>query len=175
MQRAIGAPDATEAPEYYFRYIDRVPAADICATLAAQRQETGDLLRGISDEQSSFRYEPGKWSVREVLAHVNDAERLFVGRAWWFARGFDSPLPSFDQNVAAAHAGADDRSWESHVEEFLAIRASTECFFNGLPADAWMRGGSASGMHMTVRALAFIAAGHVIHHSAILRERYLNR
>src|SRR5437879_3756328 len=101
MQAVIGAPDRTEAPEYYFKYIDRVPGSHICGILADQRQEMFQLLRGISEEQSSIRYAPDKWSIREVLGHVNDAERLFVARAWWFARGFDSPLPSFDQNVAA--------------------------------------------------------------------------
>ena len=170
----IGTPERTEAPEYFFKYIDRVPAGDICTLLADQRDDTYQLLRGVSAEQSSARYEPGKWSIRELLGHVNDAERLFVARAWWFARGFDSALPSFDQNVAAAHAGADERDWSSHVEEFMAIRADTVCFFRGLPANAWLRGGTASGNYVTVRALAFITAGHVIHHTGILREKYLN-
>jgi len=175
MHGVIGAPDQTEAPEYYFKYIDRVRGTNICTILADQRQDTYQLLRGISEQQSSWRYAPGKWSIRELLGHVNDAERLFVSRAWWFARGFDTALPSFDQNVAAAHAEADERDWESHVEEFLAIRAATVCFFRGLPADAWMRRGSASGAHVSVRALAFITAGHLIHHTDVLRERYLNR
>jgi hypothetical protein len=175
MVGVIGAPDRTEAPEYYFKYIDRVPPGNICDILTEQREDTCQLLRGISEEHSSVRYESGKWSIRELLGHVNDAERLFVARAWWFARGFDSPLPSFDQNVAAAHAAADERDWASHVEEFMAIRAGSICFFRGLPAEAWLRGGNASGHHMTVRALAFIAAGHVIHHTGILREKYLSR
>jgi DinB superfamily len=171
----IGPPDRTEAAEYYFRYIDRVRGTDICRVLAEQRDEMSELLEGISEEQSLFRYAPDKWSIREVVAHVNDGERLFVGRAWWFARGFDSPLPSFDQDVAAAHAGADDRKWQDHIEEFLAIRAATVCFFSGLDAAAWKRAGTASDMHMTVRALAYITVGHMSHHTAILRERYLNR
>jgi hypothetical protein len=175
MHSAMGAPDRTDAPEYYFKYIDRVAGTDICSILADQRQQTSDLLRTISEEQSLTRYAPGKWSIREVLGHVNDAERLFVARAWWFARGFDSPLPSFDQNVAAAHAGADDRDWNSHIDEFLAVRGATVSFFRGLPAEAWARRGTASGTDFTVRALAFIAAGHLIHHTTILRERYLAR
>jgi hypothetical protein len=170
---SIGAPDRTEAPEYYFKYIDRVVGTDICGILADQRQDTDRLLRGISADQASTRYAPGKWTIREVLGHMNDAERLFVSRAWWFARGFDSPLPSFDQNVAAAHAAAEARDWEAHIEEFLAIRATSIYFFRGLPADAWMRRGTASGNEFTVRALAFITAGHVVHHTAIVRERYL--
>ena len=104
---------------------------------------------------------------------MNDTERLFVFRALWFARGFDSPLPSFDQNLAVSMAGADDRSWDSHVEEFRAVRVATLAFFQGLPADAWTRRGIASGNPFTVRALAYISAGHAAHHVKILRERYL--
>ena len=114
-----------------------------------------------------------KWTVRELLNHINDTERLFVARAFWFARGFDSPLPSFDQLVAATAAEADARAWSTHVEEFTTIRAATLTFFENLPADAWMRRGIASDNPFTVRALAYLAAGHVIHHAAILRSRYL--
>ena len=107
------------------------------------------------------------------MSHLNDTERLCVFRALWFARTFDSPLPSFDQNIAIAGARADERSWCSHVAEFRAVREATLEFFDNLPADAWGRRGVASGSPFTVRALAYIAAGHVIHHAAILRERYL--
>ncbi|PYR77243.1 MAG: DinB family protein [Acidobacteria bacterium] len=174
MPAIIGAPDRTEASEYYFKYIDRVSGADICEVLAGQRDDLLHVLRGVSDQQSRHRYAPGKWSIREVLGHINDAERLFVLRAWWFARGFDTPLPSFDQNVAAAAARADERAWKGLVDEFVGIRAGTLSFFGGLPAEAWMRRGQASGLEFTVRALAYIAAGRVIHHTEILRERYLN-
>ncbi len=132
-------PARTEAADYYFRYIDLVPEGDICATLRAQAVDTLALLRGVSDEQSLQRYAPDKWTVRELLNHINDTERLFVARAFWFARGFDSPLPSFDQLVAATAAEADTRAWSTHVEEFTTIRAATLTFFENLPADAWMR------------------------------------
>jgi hypothetical protein len=166
-------PDRTEAAEYYFTYIDQVVPGDICSILETQRAEIPALLHGISDDQSLVRYAPDKWSIREVLSHVNDTERVFVFRAFWFARGFDSPLPSFDQNVAVSTAGADERSWRSHVEEFRAVRTATVAFFRDLPADAWARRGVASGNPFTVRALAYLAAGHVSHHSKVLRERYL--
>ena len=104
---------------------------------------------------------------------MNDTDRLCVSRAFWFARGFDTPLPSFNQNVAMAAADADRRSWTSHVEEFRAVRAATSAFFDNLPADAWDRRGIASGYPFTVRALAYVAAGHVTHHLRIVRERYL--
>ena len=104
---------------------------------------------------------------------LNDTERLFIFRAFWFARGFDSPLPSFDQNIAAAAAAADERSWKSHLDEFRSVRGATLAFFRNLPADAWARSGIASGNPFTVRALAYIAAGHNTHHVSILRSRYL--
>jgi hypothetical protein len=167
-------PDRTEAAEYYFRYIDQVTSGDICRTLDAQSAETLSLLQGISEEESRRRYAPDKWSIRQVLSHLNDAERLFVFRAFWFARGFDSPLPSFDQNVAVSAAGAEERSWISHVEEFRAVRAATLTFFQGLPTEAWTQSGVASDNRFTVRALAYIIAGHVTHHLTILRQRYLS-
>jgi hypothetical protein len=169
----ITAPDRTEAAEYYFTYIDKVSRGDICEILQAQLTETLALLNGISEEQSRRRYAPDKWSIRQVLGHLNDTERLFVFRALWFARGFDTPLPSFDQNVAVSTAASDERSWTSHVEEFRAVRSATVAFFRNLPAEAWTRSGIASGNPFTVRALAYIAAGHVTHHLGILRSRYL--
>ena len=166
-------PDRTEAAEYYFTYIDQVGAGDIREILAAQVDEARALFERISDEASTRRYAPGKWTIRQVLSHVNDTERLFVFRALWFARGFDTPLPSFDQDVAIAAAAADDRPWRSHVDEFRAIRAATVPFFGTMPDEAWTRRGVASGNPFSVRALAYIAAGHVAHHLRLLRERYL--
>jgi len=168
------APDRTEAAEYYFTYIDQVPDGDICGLLDRQGKEVIELLDGISEEVSRLRYAPGKWSVRDVVNHLSDTERLFVFRAFWFARGFDSPLPSFDQIVSATAARADDRSWRSLVDEFRAVRSATLSFFDSLPADAWARQGIASGNPFTVRALAYLAVGHVIHHTRILREKYLD-
>jgi DinB family protein len=166
-------PDRTEAAPYYFTYIDQVPGPDICATLEAQGPDTIALLESVSEARSHHRYAAGKWSIREVLGHINDTERLFVFRAFWFARGFDTPLPSFDQNVAVAAAGADARSWGSHLEEFSRVRGATITFFRSLPPEAWARRGIASDNPFTVRALAYIGAGHVAHHVRILRERYL--
>jgi hypothetical protein len=167
-------PEATEAAEYYFTYINQVPAGDIREVLASQATDVLPLLEGISEEQSTTRYAPDKWTIRQVLSHINDCERLFTFRALWFARALDSEMPSFDQNVAIASAGADDRTWASHLEEFKAIRHATMAFFKELPEDAWSRQGVASGKSVTVRALAFIAAGHVAHHARLLREKYLS-
>jgi hypothetical protein len=167
-------PAPTEAPDYYFRYINQVPSrVDIRRVLETQLDETLELLRSIPEDKSRHRYAPGKWSIREVMGHVNDCERLFVFRAMWFARGFESPLPSFDQDAAMAAARFDDIPLSAHAAEFRALRQSTVRFFNGLPDDAWMRRGTASDSSFTVRALAYIAAGHVTHHAGIVRERYL--
>lgn len=165
--------DRTEAAEYYFTYINQVGEGDICPILDEQGADTLAFFRTISDEASLRRYAPDKWSIRQVVGHLNDTERLFVFRALWFARGFDSPLPSFDQNVAMPASGADVRSWSGLVEEFRTVRAATLTFFRSLPEEAWMRRGIASDNPFTVRALAYIAAGHVIHHTKIVKTRYL--
>lgn len=166
-------PDRSEAAEYYFTYIDQVVAGDIRRILEAQQGETLARLMEISEEKSLHRYAPEKWSIRQVLSHVNDCERLFVFRAMWFARGFGSSLPSFDQDIAAAGANADSRSWSAHLEEFRGVRAATVAFFQNLPDEAWTRRGIASGNPFTVRALAYLTAGHVTHHLRILQERYV--
>jgi hypothetical protein len=154
-------------------YIDRVMSDDVVAELATQFDETLAFMSRISEEQSLYRYAPDKWSMRELLGHVNDGERVFMFRAMWFARGFDSPLPSFDQEIGYKAAESDKVSWASHVDEFRAIRASTLAFFRNLPEDAWLRSGVASDASISVRAIAYIVAGHVSHHVNILRERYL--
>jgi hypothetical protein len=169
----VSAPERAETAEYYHRYIDQVPAGDIRDVLEHQLGDASSMLEAISEEQSLHRYAPGKWSIREVVAHINDTERLFTFRAFWFARALGEPLPSFDQDIAASHAGADDRPWRSHLDEFRAVRAATIALFRNLPAEAWTRRGVASGNPFTVRALAYIAAGHVAHHLRLLREQYL--
>jgi uncharacterized damage-inducible protein DinB len=173
MPGMIGIPERTEAAPYYFTYIDRVTNPDIRREMEIQSDETLSFLRGISEEKSLHRYAPDKWSIRQVLNHLNDTERVFAQRALWFARGFDTPLPSFDQEVASRGAQADSYPWASHVEDFRAVRLSTLSLFRNLPAEAWARKGMASGNPFTVRALAFVIAGHVVHHRAIIETRYL--
>ena len=171
--RMTERPDPAEAAPYYFRYVDRVPDGDIVRTLETQEDEILVLLGTISDEKSLLRYAPGKWSVRELLTHVSDTERVFAYRALWFARGFDSPLPSFEQETAVAAAGADSIPWARHIQEFRAVRQATTSLLRNLPAGAWANKGVASGNPVTVRALAWITAGHAAHHAAVLKERYL--
>ena len=172
--RAIDTrPARPEAAEYYFTYIDKVPIGDIRDLLETQLEETVALLGDISEERSRHRYAPDKWSIRQVASHITDTERVFAFRAFWFARDFESELPSFDQDTASAHAGGDERTLRSHVEEFRAVRTATIALFRNLPDEAWSSRGVASGNPVTVRALAYIAAGHVEHHMQVLRERYL--
>ena len=173
-------PEQNEAASYYHGYINRVGGDDVVAVLESQLNETVGFLSEISEEQSFHRYAPEKWSLRELLNHINDTERVFLFRALWFARGFSDPLPSYDQEVGVAGARADEFDWANHVEEFRAIRLATLAFFRNLPPEnfsgseeIWSRTGIASGNPFTVRALAYIIAGHLAHHVGIIKERYL--
>ena len=168
-----GRPGPEEAAAYYFTYIDQVEGDDPLRTLENQLDAYLPMLESITEEKSLHRYAPGKWSPRQVVNHLADTERAFTFRALWFARAFDAPLPSYDPDIAAAGAAADRVAWAAHVDELLRVRQATLSLFQNLPAEAWMRTGIASGNTFTVRALAFIAAGHIEHHFRILREKYL--
>jgi len=168
-----GRPASTEAAPYYFRYIDQAKGENALMLIEAQLDEVLAVSRTISEDKSRQRYAPEKWSIRQVLNHVSDTERAFAFRALWFARGFSSPLPDYDQEIAAAGADADRISWADHVEEFRRVRLATISLLKNVPEEAWMRTGIASNNRFTVRAMAFIAAGHVEHHLKVLRERYL--
>ena len=169
----IGRPSETEAAAYYFSYINQVPGDNVLEFLESQLEQSSALLSGISEEKSLHRYAPEKWSIRQLVNHVTDTERAFAFRALWFARGFSDPLPDYDQLIAAGGAEADRVSWARHCEEFRDVRRSTILLFKNMPSEAWMRSGVASNRPFTVRAVAYIAAGHVAHHMAVLRERYL--
>ena len=165
-------PEKAEAAPYYFTYIDRIIGDDVGSVISNQLQETLALCSTISEDRSLYRYADDKWSIRQVLNHVTDSERVFAFRTLWFARGFETTLPSFDQNIAAAAAEADRISWAMHVEEFRRVRLSTISLFENMPQEHWMRGGTASDKYFTVRALAYIIAGHLAHHVTLLLERY---
>ena len=168
----IGRPQDAEAAPYYFTYINQVTGDDVVQTIESQLEESRAFFSGISEERSLYRYAPEKWSFREVLNDIADTERAFAFRALWFARGVETPLPSYDQNVAASGAGADGVSWAAHVEEFRRVRLATVSLFRNMPSEGWTRSGIASDNPFTVRALAYIIAGHLAHHMKILRERY---
>ena len=166
-------PQTTEAAEYYFKYIDLITSDDVVPAIKDQLDQTVRFLGNISEEQSLTAYAPGKWTIREVLNHVNDGERVFLGRAFWFARGFEDALPSFDQDIAVQHAHANETSWANLIEEFKTVRAATISFLDTLPEEAWSRIGVASDNPVTVRALVYIIAGHLAHHMNVLKEKYL--
>ena len=168
-----GRPERSEAAPYYFGYIDQVSGDDVVRLLDEQVRGFVARLASIPEQRSLYRYAPEKWSLREVLGHINDCERLFMLRAFWFARGFDTPLPSFDQNVAVPFAKSHEIEWARHIEEFHAIRTASIAFFQNLPEAAWTRGGIASDNRFTVRALAYITVGHVTHHWKIIEDKYL--
>ncbi len=169
----ISRPQIAEAAPYYFTYINQVTGDDPLAALENQLEESQALFSAISEEKSLHRYAPEKWSIRQLLNHVTDTERALAFRALWFARGFETPLPSYDQNVAASGAEADRLPWATHVEEFRRVRLSTISLFRNMPSQAWTRSGIASDNRFTVRALAYIIPGHFAHHVSVLRERYL--
>jgi hypothetical protein len=167
-------PTAHDYAPYYARYVGLVPAGDLLAILENQARETAGLLLGPAAlERADFRYAPGKWSAKEVLGHVMDAERVFSYRALRFARADATPLASFDENVYAPAGEFGDRTLPDLVEEFLAVRTATVALLRGLPPSAWQRRGTASDAEVSVLGLAFIIAGHELHHRAILQSRYL--
>jgi hypothetical protein len=169
----LGRPEPAEAAPYYFTYIDAVAGEDPLSILRIQLETALELFASISETKSLHRYAPEKWTIRELLQHVTDTERAFAFRTLWFARGFSEALPGFDSDIAATGSSANELTWANLIYEFREVRASTLTLFQNLSAEAWMRTGTASNYTFTVRAMAFITAGHVEHHLRILRERYL--
>ncbi|MDT5158881.1 MAG: hypothetical protein QOC61_1044 [Acidobacteriota bacterium] len=170
---APAKPEANEYAPYYEKYVSLVPATDVIETLERQARETLALLRAIPEERGGHAYEPGKWSIKQVVGHIVDGERVFVYRALRFARGDRTPLPGFEQDDYVAGADFDSRSLASLLDEFEAVRGATLSLFRSLDSESWRRAGVASDNEVSVRALAYITAGHEAHHIRILRERYL--
>ncbi|HEY0306322.1 MAG TPA: DinB family protein [Longimicrobiales bacterium] len=166
-------PEASEFNPYYEKYIARVPSGDLIETLARQADDTLSILRAIPDNAADHAYAEGKWSIKEVVGHVCDAERIFAYRLLRIGRGDQTPLASFDENVYAPAGQFGQRTLASLVEEFAAVRAATIALVAGLPSEGWLRTGKASDSTVSARALAYIIAGHELHHRAILLERYL--
>src|SRR5688500_7390115 len=161
MNSESGRPQPNDSAPYYSLYIDLVPCDDIVKAIESQLDDTTAFLSAIPEDKSLHRYAPDKWSIRELLNHVNDCERVFLFRAFWFARGFQDPLPGFDQDVCVQAAAPDEVAWSNHIEDFRTTRQASLAFFKNLPPEAWQRGGIANDSHFTVRALAYILAGHV--------------
>lgn len=167
----IGRPDAGEYAPYYEKYVSRVPEADLVETLARNGSETIAYLRKIPQSRAEHRYAPEKWSIRDVVQHVVDSERVFGFRAFWFARGSAAPLPGFEQDDFIRESPP-ATALAALCDELDLLRRSHVRFFSTLPAEAWSRTGTASGNPFSVRALAAIMIGHFRHHAAVLGERY---
>lgn len=166
-------PEAGEFLPFYGKYIDLVEAGDIVSTLANQMSETQVLLKGLPASVGAYRYAPDKWSVNEMIGHLIDSERIFLTRALRFARSDSTPLPGFEQDDYVRNSSYEDYPLAELASELEGLRQSTIFFFRHLSEDAWMRRGTANGAEVTVRALAYIVAGHELHHRKILRTRYL--
>ena len=166
-------PEPTEHAPYYSLYIDKIREGDILKTLAQQNAQTLQLLESIGEEKANFRYAPDKWSVKQVLGHVIDVERVFAYRALAFARNDPAKLPSMEQNDYAAGANFERRPLGRILAEFAAVRAANLALFESFDAEIAMRRGTASGYEFSVRAIPYIIAGHELHHVGVLRERYL--
>ena len=166
-------PDTEEYAAFFAGYVGLVPAGDVRIHLQTQLHETIALFSGLSEEQGAYAYAPGKWTLKQVLNHMADAERVFGYRMVCIARGDETPLPPFDENQWMPNSGANERTVASLVLEFAAIRASTVQLVASLTTQAFLRRGTASGKTVSVRALAFVCAGHERHHLKVVRERYL--
>lgn len=173
MTTPVSPPTASEYGQPYAGYIEKVPAGtDILALLDRQRTEVVERFRTVPETRGAHRYAPGKWSVKEVVVHLSDVERIFAYRALRVARGDDTPLPGFDENRYAPESDADARPLAGLVSEWADVRQATLGLLRHLPPQAWTRRGTASGHPVSVRALAWIMAGHVTHHIGTLEQRY---
>lgn len=169
----MNKPAPSEYAEYFDRYIGKVPDGDILELLSAQLDDFLGMLESVGEEKAGFRYAPGKWSIKELVGHVVDTERIFGTRALAVARGDQTPLPSFEQDEYVEGGNFDARTLKSLTEEFASLRRSHLSLFQSFDEEVWNRRGSAGGNEFTVRAIAWTVAGHLIHHAEVLKERYL--
>jgi hypothetical protein len=170
----ISKPAETEYLPYYGRYISLVPDGDILSVLDKQSEATLALLRGIPESQAGWRYAPDKWSIKELVGHLLDTERIFAYRALRFARNDRTPVPGYEQDDYIREASFDECLLAALAAEFESVRHSTLFLFKHLSEAAWTRRGMANDSEVSVRALAYIIAGHELHHREILRSKYLS-
>ena len=168
----IGKPQAGEYAEYYERYIKLVNDDDILGTLSRQTSELREAAALVSREREKHRYGPGKWSIREIFGHLIDAERVFGYRLFCISRGEKRSLPGFDENEYVASAGFDERTLQSLVDELVLLRSANLSLMKSLDESQWNRSGVANDVPVSVRSIAFILAGHAMHHMKVLSERY---
>lgn len=173
MNASATRPAPDEHAPYYARYVDLVPEGDIVNTLREQMTDTVNMLARLSDQKANHRYAPDKWSIKEVIGHVIDSERVFAYRALRFARNDKTPLPGFEQDDYVAAGGFDARNVADLAREYEHVRTATIDLFASLDETTWAKSGTANEVDVSVRALAWIIAGHEMHHKEVLKEKYL--
>jgi hypothetical protein len=173
MGKMLKRPSKNEYPEYYVPYVDLVPEGDLVELLKENLEKTVSLFEGISEEVSLNRYAPGKWSIKEVLGHITDTERIMSYRLLRVGRGDQTPLAGFNENDYVHAAQTNNLSVKTILEDFKAVRTATITLIQNLPNEAWENKGNANGTEITTRAIAYIIAGHQMHHCKIVEERYL--
>jgi hypothetical protein len=162
-----------EFPAYYDGYIKLVPTGELLPILKESLTETITLFESISDSDATFRYAPTKWSIKEVLGHMTDTERVMSYRLLRIGRGDDTPLSGFDENLYVKGSSFHELPLKSILDDYIATRNATITLVNNIPEEAWSRKGIANDCEITARAIAYIIAGHECHHREIVRERYL--
>ncbi len=166
-------PAKDEYAPYYETYISLVPEGSLESTLTKQLEETTRMLLAISEEQANHRYASGKWSLKEVLGHITDTERIMSYRLLRIARGDKTPLAGFDEEAFVKGASFSSCAWSELLEDYIAVRRSTLTLLRGLSEEAWNRRGVANNSELSARALAYIICGHELHHRRVIQERYL--
>ena len=169
----MARPASDSFPEYFGNYIKKVVEDDVLTAIENQQAIIDQFLPGISEEKAMFAYSPGKWTLKEMVQHLIDAERVFAYRALCFARGEQQSLPGFEENAYAAQSDANRRSWESLCYELKVVRKSTRLLFESFTPDMINREGMANNRQATVNALGFVIVGHLNHHKEIIETRYL--
>jgi hypothetical protein len=169
----MSKPSPTNYPGYFQRYIDLVEEDDLATGFKNQLARIQPILNSISEEKANYAYAEGKWTLKELLQHQIDSERIFAYRALCFARGEEQSLPGFEENDYAENSDANARSWKSLTEEFYAVRHTTEILFNSLSPEALARTGTANNNLQSVESIGFVMIGHVNHHLRVMQGRYL--
>jgi uncharacterized damage-inducible protein DinB len=170
----IHRPAANEYSSFFSTYIENVTSDDLLYELKHNFKRTVATLENVTEDQASFRYAPGKWSLKEVVGHMVDTERIMSYRALCIARGDISSFPGFDENAYVSQSYFSERTLESLLQDFIIVRQATLNLLEHLPTVAYSREGIVSNNKITVRALGFIIAGHELHHRNVISERYIN-
>lgn len=169
----MSRPGKTEYDPYYETYVSLVPEGDIVDILEAQAGEVNELFSSLPEEKGPYAYAEGKWTIKELLGHLIDGERMFMYRTFRISRGDKTPIEGFEQDVYIENARSNARTFAGMLEEFTALRRANVASYRHFSEDDWSRTGTANQVEITPRALVYVAAGHITHHLNILRARYL--